>query len=302
MTLLFMNKIELRKNLMADSSFRTKTLKGFTLIELLVVIAIIAILAAMLLPALSAAKRKAQGISCLSSLRQWGLGGQIYATDNNDAIPYDGTLNGQYAPDTSATTGQGSPNDPYAWFNALPQLVADHPLSYYYNLTTPPIYQQKFPFPGNGVGKIWTCPSVQVASADSTLFLASGQYGFFAYIWDLDLKLKSDVKNGVVANSYPYPSMPKLSSLHHPTAQVMLAEATFSPTLEGGRNSGTYCAARWTYFPKRHSKGGNIVFMDGHSSSFKYDYVFNQNPVSAASEEKRNPDIYWNPNRDDSIN
>src|SRR5689334_8577607 len=69
-----------------DQQFRAGK-DGFTLIELLVVIAIIAILAAMILPALASARNKAWRVQCTSQLRQLGLGFTMFATDHEERLP-----------------------------------------------------------------------------------------------------------------------------------------------------------------------------------------------------------------------
>jgi type II secretory pathway pseudopilin PulG len=80
------------------------------LVELLVVIAIIAILAAMLLPALAKAREKARSTQCIGNLRQWGLAYGMYADDNDDYLPRRGQ-------GVQVLARIDRPDD---WFNALP--------------------------------------------------------------------------------------------------------------------------------------------------------------------------------------
>jgi len=236
--------------------------RGFTLIELLVVIAIIAILAAMLLPALAKAKEKARTTHCLSNMKQLQLCWHMYVNDNNDLLP----LNG--AAPIPGPGGNGLPN---SWIQGGAQSDPAVPwipngVLYLYNKTV----------------AIYACPAntrqlTYPANPPTTFVPTTGpQARTVAINYPLGGFTASDPAGGGVLLTGAR-SVRKYSQMIPPNPRsdhmiVFVDENEFSvddgdfaidPT-GSGQN-------RWWNLPgSRHSKGTTWSFADGHAEYWKW--------------------------------
>ena len=284
---------------------KSKCNRGFTLIELLVVIGIIAVLAAMLLPALAKAKAKAQQAVCLGNLRQWGLADTLYVNDNNETFPLPRYQD--YAPSADqdnpswlAINGYhnlGEGND--VWFNALPKYVANKPMFVWaFNSTF--FYNSK---------SIFTCPAATTqgldpADKDATKGnMLPNSRPLFNYAMN-SKSLANENINAVV-------SLTKSMMVRNPSTFVLFsdvrnrsAETPYSATAANQYPQGNSVVLATphgytTRFSSRHNRGGSITFSDGHAAYFLYDDVVADGKKDSniiAGHDPGNPEIAWDVN------
>jgi len=228
-------------------------LRGFTLIELLVVIAIIAILAALLLPALSKAKTKGQSIACVSNLHQLDLAWIMYADDNN------GMLVPNWILDSRAWI-DGTKGDVSTPTGATNLAAVKQGLLFKYN-------------PNVGV---YVCPAAIQGPSHAPIPRVVRNYsleGRMGGASDADA-----ARYGVPSTTWvlgaAYPQYQKMVEIQKPTpAEAMTFVDESIETVDDGYFAVNYTdhATDWQNSPTvRHGKSGVLAFADGHSERWRW--------------------------------
>ncbi len=219
--------------------------RNFTLIELLVVIAIIAILAAMLLPALNQARERGRAASCTNNLKQIVGAAIFYSNDNDDFMPMASGIYGNPAV-------WGSPRDPW--------ISADFVHSYWVYTTSRYLGGQWTG--GQSASKIYICPSdpeeIYKHANHSTVDVSN--YGYYQ---------KLGAPTSWAANNVPRKiSRNRAASMTGIIADLK-AKSCDSVQILGFRNGTDLLDAARGYAP-RHSNGCNVGFADGHVARLNY--------------------------------
>jgi len=228
-----------------------KKRQAFTLVELLVVIAIIAILAAILMPALARAKMIAQRTACLSRLKQWGLAQILYTQDNNDCIPRENAVAGGSTLEFWANIATGASGD--VWYNALPRSMNQNTAASFYPLNKAGFYNEN---------SLFHCPAADINNNPG--IVQNGPYAYFSIAMNSKLVEGSDTTIKTATIKQPVTTVFFLEN-RLPNEAMVDAQQT---TKDLGQPSSF--ASR---FVARHGGSGNLVFVDGHAAAFKGNQV-----------------------------